>query len=156
MTDTPALGGLLRRALLACNARALHAGGEAGRHAATFVNEVATGLLPAMGACSDPAERELLAEAHRCLSMAAGNPLGQSCREREDLVNIACHALAHALLARPQGRASKEQVHAFPAEQWTASLPAWSMIFPAALDTVSPPCACGAMGTRPVPAPVER
>lgn len=42
-------------------------------------------------------------------------------------------------------------MHEFLAERWTASLLAWSMIFPTALDTTSPPCACGPLGTRPVP-----
>jgi hypothetical protein len=149
VTDAPALDGLLRCALLVNNARALHAGAKAGWHAAAFLNEVAAGLLPVMGACCDPVERELVAEAYRCLTMAADNPLRQSCREREDLLNIACHGLAHALLVDPQGRAGEEEVHECLAEQWTASLLAWSMIFPTALDAASPPCACGALGTRP-------
>ncbi|MEV7465297.1 hypothetical protein AB0O20_02135 [Streptomyces kronopolitis] len=155
MTDTPALDGLLRRALLAYNARALHTGAEAGVHAAAFLTEVAADLLVLMDADDDPVRREFLAEAYRCLTVAADNPLGQSCGEREELVNIACHGLAHALLAGPTGRASEEEVHGFLAEQWTASLLAWSQVFPARLDTVSPPCACGALGTRPVLVPAE-
>lgn len=155
MTDTPALDGLLRRALLAYNARALHTGAEAGVHTAAYLTELAADLVVLMDAHGDPVRREFLAEAYRCLTMAADNPLGQSCREREDLVNIACHGLAHALLAKPSGRASEEEVHGFLAEQWTASLLAWSQIFPAHLDTVSPPCACGALGTRPVLVPAE-
>ncbi|MFI6688424.1 hypothetical protein [Streptomyces sp. NPDC050485] len=149
MTDTQALDDLLRRALLAYNGRALHAGAEAGVHAAAFLNEVAADLLPLMDTSDDPAQREFVAEAYRCLTMAADNPLGQSCREREELVNIACHGLAHALLAGPQGRAGEEEAHGLLAELWTPSLLAWSQIFPARLDTVSPPCACGALGTRP-------
>lgn len=155
MTDTPDLDGLLRRALLVYNARALHTGAEAGVHAAAFLTEVAAGLLVLMDADEDSVRREFLAEAYRCLSMAADNPLGQSCREREELLDIACHGLAHALLTGPEGRAGEEEVHALLAEQWTASLLAWSQIFPARLDTVSPPCACGALGTRPVLVPAE-
>ncbi|MCZ1011926.1 hypothetical protein [Streptomyces lydicus] len=150
MTDALALDGLLRRALLAYNSRALHAGAEAGVHAAAFLTEVTTDLLALRDASDDPVPREFLAEAYRCLTMAAENPLGQSCREREDLVDIACHGLAHALLAGPKGRASEEEVHHLLAEQWTASLLAWSQIVPARLDTASPPCVCGALGTRPV------
>ncbi|MEU6406176.1 hypothetical protein [Streptomyces sp. NPDC046985] len=155
MTDIPVLDGLLRRALLAYNARALHTGAEAGAHTAAFLTELAADLLVVMDTADDPVRREFLAEAYRCLSMAADNPLGQSCREREELVNIACHGLAHALLTGPAGRASEEEVHGLLAEQWTASLLAWSQIFSARLDTVSPPCACGALGTRPVLVPAE-
>ncbi|MEV7889916.1 hypothetical protein ACWD3I_47080 [Streptomyces sp. NPDC002817] len=150
MTDALAPDGLLQRTLLAYNARALHAGAEAGVHAAAFLNEVAADLLALMGASGDPVKRELIAEAYRCLTMAADNPLGQSCREREELVNIACHGLAHAVLAGPKRRAGEEEVHGLLTGQWTASLLAWSQIFPARLDTVSPPCACGALGARPV------
>ncbi|MFD5516377.1 hypothetical protein [Streptomyces sp. NPDC127066] len=150
MTDALALDGLLRRALLAYNARALHTGAEAEVHAAVFLNEVAAHVLDAMDASSDHAEREMLAEAYRCLSVAADNPLGQSCREREEVLNIACHGLAHAILQHnSQKRATEEEVHELLAEWWTASLLAWSQIFPARLDTVSPPCTCGALGTRP-------
>ncbi|MGW1616151.1 hypothetical protein ACWCQZ_43215 [Streptomyces sp. NPDC002285] len=150
MTDALTLDGLLRRTLLAYNARALHAGAEAGVYAAAFLNEVAASLLALMDTSDSPVRRELIAEAYRCLTMAADNPFGQSCREREELVNIACHGLAHAILAGPRGRAGEEEVHGLLAEQWTASLLAWSQLFPARLDTVSPPCACGALGTRPV------
>ena len=83
------------------------------------------------------------------------NPLGQPGREREELVDIACHGLAHALLAGPTGRVSEEAVHCFLDEQWTASLLAWSQVIPARLDAVSPPCACGVLGTRPVPVLTE-
>ena len=38
-------------------------------------------------------------------------------------------------------------MHAFLAERWTASLLAWSMIFPAVLDRASGQCVCGALGT---------
>lgn len=148
MTDAPSLDDLLQRALLAYNARALHAGAGAGVHAAAFLNEVSAGVLKVMDA-RDPVEREFLAEAYRCLSLAADNPLGQSCREREDLLNGACHGLAHALLFGAQGRAGEEEVHELLAEGWTASLLAWSMVFPSRLDVVSPPCACGALGARP-------
>jgi hypothetical protein len=154
VTDALALDGLLRRALLAYNARALHAGAEAEVHAAAFLNGVAADVLKAMDASGDHAEREVLAEVYRCLSMAADNPLGQSCREREELLNLARHSLAYAFLQRgSQERAAEEMVHELLAERWTASLLAWSQIFPTCLDTVSPPCACGALGTRPALAP---
>ncbi|MFF8786740.1 hypothetical protein [Streptomyces sp. NPDC015125] len=150
MTDALALDEPLRRALLAYDARALHAGGEAAVYATKYLREVAADVLEAMGACGDLVKREFAAESYRCLSAAAENPLGQSCREREDLLNIACHGLADALLVGPQGRADEEKVHELLAERWTASLLAWSRVFPARLDTVSPPCVCGALGTRPV------
>ncbi|MBK3588341.1 hypothetical protein JHN49_33425 [Streptomyces sp. MBT57] len=70
-------------------------------------------------------------------------------------MNIACHGLAHACLAGPGGRASEDEVHELLSEEWTASLLAWSQIFPASLDGVSSPCACGALGTREVLVPVE-
>jgi hypothetical protein len=155
VTDAPSLDNLLQRALLAYNARALHAGAGAGVHVAAFLNEVAADVLRVMGA-RDSVEREFLAEAYRCLSLAADNPLGQSCREREDLLNGACHGLAHALLFGPQGRAGEEEVHELLAERWTASLLAWSMVFPPRLDVVSPPCACGALGARPALVSAER
>jgi hypothetical protein len=149
VSDGQGIEPLLQRALLVYNARALHANGEAAEHASAFVNAVADGLVAVVTDCGDPVQSELVAEAYRCLSIAADNPLRQSCRQREDLVDIACHALAQALLAGPRGRAGEEEVHDFLAERWTASLLAWSTIFPAALDTVSRPCACGALGTRP-------
>jgi hypothetical protein len=126
VTDVPSLDNLLQRALLAYNARALHAGAGAGVHVAAFLNEVAADVLKVMGA-RNSVEREFLAETYRCLSVAADNPLGQSCREREDLLNGACHGLAHALLFGPQGRAGEEEVHELLAERWTASFPrAWT------------------------------
>ncbi|MFD6967212.1 hypothetical protein [Streptomyces sp. NPDC059949] len=144
---------LLRRALLAFDSRALHTGGETGAHTAVFVGDLAADILPAMDAAEDPADREELAEAYRCLSMAGENPLRQSCAERASMVNIAVHALARTLLRRDTGRTpSEEEVHELLSSLWTASLLAWAQIFPAHLDGASPPCACGALGTRPVPA----
>ena len=145
---------LLRRALLAFDARAPHTSGETGAHTAVFVGALAADILPAMDATEDPADREELAEAYRCLSMAGENPLRQSCAERESMVNIAVHALARTLIRRDTGRTpSEEEVHELLSSLWTASLLAWAQIFPAHLDGGSPPCACGALGTRPVPAP---
>ena len=150
MTDVLALDDLLRRALLAYNPRAMHAGGEAGKHTAAFLTEVAADALKAMNVDEKAEQHEVLAQAYRCLSLAAENPLRQSCREQEELLGIACHDLAHAVLGRdPQEHAGKENAQALLAEGWTASLLAWSQLFPARLDTASPPCACGALGTRP-------
>ncbi len=157
VTTAPAphtLQDLLRRALLAFDARALHTGGEAGAHTAVFLGDLAADILPAMDAAEDEAAREELAEAYRCLSLAGENPLRQSCTEREAMVNIAVHALARAVLRRDTGRTpSEEEVHELLSSLWTASLLAWAQIFPAHLDGGSPPCACGALGTRPLMAP---
>ncbi|WP_405550715.1 hypothetical protein OG215_37415 (plasmid) [Streptomyces globisporus] len=155
MMDTVTINGVLRRALLAYNARAVHAGGEAAAHVSAFLAEVAADVLALLDAGEDPVQRELLAEAYRCLTFAADDLLGQSCREREELVNIACHGLAHACLAGPGGRAREDEVHGLLEEEWTASLLAWSQIFPAHLDAGSLLCACGALGTRQVLVPVE-
>ncbi|MFD8727661.1 hypothetical protein [Streptomyces sp. NPDC059611] len=155
MTDTATINGVLRRALLTYNARAVHAGGEAAAHVSAFLAEVAADALALLEAGEDPVQRELLAEAYRCLTFAADNPLGQSCRERHELVNIACHGLAHARLAGPGGRAREDEVHELLEEEWTTSLLAWSQIFPARLDAVTQPCACGALGTRQVLVPGE-
>ncbi len=155
VTDTVTISDALRRALLAYNARAVHAGGEAEAHVSAFLAEVAADVLALLDAGKDPVQSELLAEAYRCLTFAADDPLGQSCRERDELVNIACHGLAHARLAGPGGRAREDEVHGLLEEGWTASLLAWSQIFPARLDAVTQPCACGALGTRQVLVPVE-
>ncbi|WP_435598373.1 hypothetical protein [Streptomyces anulatus] len=119
--------------------------------------EVAADVLVLLDASKGQGQRELLAEAYRCLTSAAGDPLGQSCCERDELVNIACHGLGDARLAGPGGRASEHEVHELLAEEWTASLLAWSQIFPARLDGVISPCACacGALGTRQVLVPAE-
>ena len=155
MTDAPAdLADLLRRACLAFDARALHTGGPTGVHAAAFVNAVAADVLVAMDAAAQEPVRGYLADVYRHLSVAADNPMRQSCREREAMLNIACHGLAHALLLQPAGvRASEEEVHALLTDRWTASLLAWSEIFPSGLDGASGPCVCGALGTRPVLVP---
>jgi hypothetical protein len=154
VTDAPALDGLLQRALLVFNARALHAGAEAGVHIAAFLGGLADDVVKAAEASGQEAGRDYLAEAYRCLSLAADNPLRQSCREREALVNIACHGLAHAAIRQgPEGPASEEEVHELLTGLWTPSLLAWAELFPAYLDGVSPPCACGALGTRQVLVP---
>lgn len=155
VTDTVKINGVLRRALLAYNARAVHAGGEAAAPVSALLADVAADVLALLDAGENPVQRELLAEAYRCLTFAADDPLGQSCRERDELVNIACHGLAHARLAGPGGRAREDEVHDLLDEEWTASLLAWSQIFPARLDGVTPPCACGALGAREVLVPVE-
>ncbi|MCX4681440.1 hypothetical protein OG413_40290 [Streptomyces sp. NBC_01433] len=153
-TSAPtALENLLRRALLAFDARALHTGGEAGAHTALFLGGLAADILPAMDVSTGQTQEEL-AEAYRCLSLAGENPLRQSCAERESMVNIAVHALARALVRRNQGSApSEDEVHELLSSLWTPSLLAWSQLFPEHLDGASPPCACGALGTRPILAP---
>jgi len=146
VTNAPALGGLLRRACLAFNSRALHADGDAGAHTAAFLSGLADDTLLAMDAAGDGVVCEYLADVYRHLSVAGDNPLRQSCDQREALLNIACHGLAHAVLRQEGAADGEEEVHALLAEQWTASLLAWSQLFPAVLDTASTPCACGALG----------
>lgn len=140
VTDTATINGVLRRALLAYNARAVHAGGEAAAHVSAPLAEVAADVLALLDAGENPVQRELLAEAYRCLTFAADDPLGQSCRERDELVNIVCHGLAHACLAGPGGRARDDEVHELLEEERTASLLAWGQIFPARPDAGSQPC----------------
>lgn len=153
MTTAPAqtaLEDLLRRARLAFDARAVHTSADAGAHTARFLGHLAADILPALDAIKDETVKEELAEAYRCLSLAGENPLRMGCSERESLVNIACHALARALIRRDAGReASEEETHELISSVWTASLLAWSQLFPARLDGASPPCGCGALGTRP-------
>ncbi|MBK3588340.1 hypothetical protein JHN49_33420 [Streptomyces sp. MBT57] len=68
VTDTVTINGVLRRALLAYNARAVHAGGEAAAHVSAFLAEVAADVLALLDAGQDPVQRKLLAEAYRCLT----------------------------------------------------------------------------------------
>lgn len=149
MTDAEALNDLLKRACLVFGARATHTGGSAGAYTTAYINRLADDLLAALDTCEVDERPYLpyLMEGYRSLSLAADIPPGRSCRQREMLVDVARQGLAYVVAGRREGRpATKSEALALLDSRWTASLLAWAEFFPPALDDVSPPCRCGAVG----------
>ncbi|MFI5748968.1 hypothetical protein ACIBBE_24240 [Streptomyces sp. NPDC051644] len=146
MTDAETLNDLLKRACLVFSARATHAGGAAGSFTTVYINRLADDLLAALDTC-EVDERPYLMEGYRSLSLAADIPPGRSCRQREMLVDVARQGLAYVVAGRREGRpATKSEALALLDSRWTVWLLAWAEFFPPALDDVSPPCSCGAVG----------
>lgn len=134
------------RACLVFGARATHTGGDAGSYTTVYINRLADDLLAVLDTC-EVDERRYLMEGYRSLSLAADIPAGRSCGQREMLVDVARQGLAYVITGRHEGRpATRSEALALLDSRWTASLLAWAEFFPPALDDLSPPCRCGAVG----------